>query len=196
MSQSASLRERRRHETSFRISAEARRLTDAHGLDGWTMDELAAAADVSRRTLFNYFPGKIDAVLGEPPQVPDDLLATFQAGGPTGDLLEDIGVVIQCVLQVDAEDRESLELGRRLLKGTPRLLVAAHQRFEASTDEFAALLRTRSTADISENDARLLLRMLVALYDNVLERYLAEPPGRSFAELYADTLHAARRLLG
>lgn len=196
MTQSASIRERRRHETSFRISAEARRLTDQRGLDGWTMDDLAEAAGVSRRTLFNYFPGKVDAVLGAPPQIPDDLLATFQAGGPTGDLLEDIGVMVQAVLQVDDEDRESLELGRRLLKGTPRLLVAAHQRFEASIDEFAALLRSRSSADLDENGSRLLLRLLVALYDTVLERYLAEPAGRSFAELFDDTLHTTRRLLG
>ena len=52
--------------TSERITLCAQVLADEHGLDGFTMDELATAADVSRRTLFNHFPGKVDAVLGAP----------------------------------------------------------------------------------------------------------------------------------
>ena len=39
-------------------------LTQGRGLDGWTMEDLAGAAEVSRRTLFNYFSSKVDAVLG------------------------------------------------------------------------------------------------------------------------------------
>ena len=104
-------------------------------------------------------------------------------------------MIVQAVIRVDDEDRESLELGRRLLKGTPRLLVAAHQRFEASVDEFAALLRARSSADLDEHDSRLLLRLLVALYDTVLERYVTDSSDRSFADLFDDTLRTTRRLL-
>ena len=71
MTESAiSLREQKRWETSRRITLCAQRLTDAHGIDGFTMDELADAAEVSRRTLFNYFPSKTDAVLGEAPGDP------------------------------------------------------------------------------------------------------------------------------
>ena len=42
------------------------RLADDRGFDGFTMDELAAAAAVSRRTLFNHVSGKLEAVLGPP----------------------------------------------------------------------------------------------------------------------------------
>ncbi|MDP3890466.1 TetR family transcriptional regulator, partial [Nocardioides sp.] len=80
-------REARRHATAHRITQRAQELTLEHGLDGFTMDELADAADVSRRTLFNYFPGKIDAVLGAIPQIDPELLAVFRAGGPHGDLV-------------------------------------------------------------------------------------------------------------
>ena len=37
-----------------------------HGLDGFTMEQLAERVGVSRRTLFYYFPAKDDAVLGGP----------------------------------------------------------------------------------------------------------------------------------
>ena len=47
----------RRERTLAMIVQRARELTDRHGLDGFTMDDLAEAAGVSRRTLFNYVPG-------------------------------------------------------------------------------------------------------------------------------------------
>ena len=58
----------RRQRMLHRITLTAQRLTDERGLDGFTMDDLAEAVDVSRRTLFNYFPGKVDAVLGPDPR--------------------------------------------------------------------------------------------------------------------------------
>src|SRR6478609_9557324 len=94
------LREQKRWETSHRIAMCAQRLTDEHGLDGFTMDELADAAEVSRRTLFNYFPSKLDAVLGELPAVPPAALATFHAGGPHGSLIEDLGALAMAILSV------------------------------------------------------------------------------------------------
>lgn len=195
MGQSAGLRERRRQETSSRITAEARLLTDRQGLEGWTMDELAQGSGVSRRTLFNYFASKTDAVLGAPPELPEDLLATFLAGGPTGRLFDDVAVLAHAALSVRDEGRESLALGRRLLTRTPRLLVAAHERFEAITEEFAALLLSRKGEPHDERDARLLLRVLVSLHDSALDRFLTEPVGRSFADHYDDALHSVRRLL-
>lgn len=192
---SAGLRDRRRRQTSERIAAEARLLTDRHGLDGWTMEDLAEAAEVSRRTLFNYFPGKVDAVLGATPELPEDLLARFLEGGPTGNLFDDVGVLAHAALSVQEEDRESLALGRRLLTSTPQLLLAAHKRFEAITEEFAALLLDRRGEPEDERDARLLLRLLVSLHDSALDRFLEEPVGRTFADHYDEALHTARRLL-
>lgn len=170
-------------------------LTDRHGLDGWTMDDLAEATGVSRRTLFNYFAGKTDAVLGAPPELPADLLATFLAGGPTGRLFDDVGVLAHAALSGRDEGRESLALGRRLLTGTPRLLVAAHERFEAVTAEFSALLLERKGAPHDERDARLLLRLLVSLHDSALDRFLVDPGERSFADHYDEALRTARQLL-
>jgi AcrR family transcriptional regulator len=195
MTGSAGLRERRRQETSSRIAAEARRLTDQHGLDHWTMDELADAVGVSRRTLFNHVAGKVDAVLGPPPQLPKDLVDTFRAGGPTGELIEDVAVLALAAVSGSDDDRESLAIGRRLLRRTPRLLLAAHERFEAMTQEFAEVLLARPGEPDDEHDAKLLLRLLVSLHDSALDQFLAEPVGRGFADHYEDALSSARRLL-
>lgn len=59
-----SVREARRERTHTAIHTAALALVMEKGLKATTTDEIAAAAEVSPRTLFNYFAGKEDAVLG------------------------------------------------------------------------------------------------------------------------------------
>lgn len=54
----------RKEATSARLTALARRLTAEQGLAGFTVEALCSEVGVSRRTFFNYFPSKEDAVLG------------------------------------------------------------------------------------------------------------------------------------
>ncbi|MCO1337830.1 hypothetical protein BJH93_02835 [Kocuria polaris] len=61
---SGGARERRKEATAAALIDHARRLTAERGLAGFTVEELAEAAGVSRRTFFNYFQTKEDAVLG------------------------------------------------------------------------------------------------------------------------------------
>jgi AcrR family transcriptional regulator len=103
-------------ETRQRIVRCAQRLCLDAGFDGFTMDELAAAAEVSRRTLFNYFPSKVDAVLGGA-EVPDftspglvEVAATFRAGGPHGRLVDDLAEVSRILLAAQPIERESARL--------------------------------------------------------------------------------------
>ncbi|GAA3535610.1 TetR family transcriptional regulator [Nocardioides daeguensis] len=93
MAELCNRREEKRHLTALRLQQCAVRLTLEHGFDGWTIDDLAAAADVSRRTVFNYFDGKAEVVLGPEPAVDEELVATFVGGGPTGRLFDDLIVL-------------------------------------------------------------------------------------------------------
>ncbi len=58
------LRERKKLQTRAAIHSAALDLVTAHGLAGVTVEEICAAAGVSTRTFFNYFPSKGDAALG------------------------------------------------------------------------------------------------------------------------------------
>lgn len=74
-----SQRERRRRETWASIHAAAYGLVGELGLDGATVDLIAERAGVSRRTFFNYFATKEDAVLGlVPAHCPDHVLDAFR----------------------------------------------------------------------------------------------------------------------
>ncbi|MEV0614475.1 TetR/AcrR family transcriptional regulator [Nonomuraea sp. NPDC050404] len=63
MSNTAGLRERKKAETRQSVHEAALRLTMEHGLDHVTVEAIADAANISRRTFSNYFDGKEDALL-------------------------------------------------------------------------------------------------------------------------------------
>ena len=182
--------------TAHRITVCAQRLTDERGFDGFTMDDLAEAAGVSRRTLFNYFPGKVDAVLGHGPEVDEDVVQEFRDRGPTGDLMEDIGALISRILTVKGFDRDEAEVARRVVRSNARLHAAAHDRFESITRDFTALLQEREGPGFTEERGRILLTIVIALHDVVLDQVLADPTGRlSMGDAYVAALRTTRDLL-
>ena len=196
MSESASSRERRRIETEHRITICAQRLTDEKGLDGFTMDDLAAEADVSRRTLFNYFPGKIDAVLGNPPDLSSSAVAAFVAGGPHGHLMDDLGELAAVFLDSKVLTQQEMDRARRVVIEEPRLIMAVHERFETLSGDLVDLVLAREGDGFGVDRARLLIRLMVAVFDSCMT---AAAEGRDqdvpLAEVFTQRLATARQLL-
>ncbi|MGO2542573.1 TetR/AcrR family transcriptional regulator [Specibacter sp. AOP5-B1-6] len=76
------LRERNRLETWALIHDKASELALEGCLAKATVEAIAEAAGVSKRTFFNYFPTKEDAILGiQAPTLSDETIAAFRAGG-------------------------------------------------------------------------------------------------------------------
>jgi AcrR family transcriptional regulator len=61
------LRESKKQQTRERIASEAMRLFATRGFDHVTVTEVAEAAEVSEKTVFNYFPTKEDLFFDEVP---------------------------------------------------------------------------------------------------------------------------------
>ncbi len=92
------LRDRKRLETRRRINAAARDLALEQGLDRTTIEQVAARAEVSPRTFFNYFESKEDAVLGHTeldldPATLDAHLQTV-AGRPVAQAVVDLAFLV------------------------------------------------------------------------------------------------------
>lgn len=192
---SANSRAGRRRLTSHRISLCAQTLTEEHGLDGFTMEELAQAAGVSRRTLFNYYAGKIDAVLGAPPRLCDEDIAQFHARGQGSDLFSDLRLLGERLLDARSLDRDELARTGRILTANPRLLAAAHERFQVLSGEIVEEIRDREGGDFDAQRTRIAIRLLGALFDAALDTFLTDPRERPLADAFDDVLHEARLLL-
>lgn len=196
VNESANTLTARKVSTGHRITVCAQQLTDAHGFDGFTMDELAEAAGVSRRTLFNYFPGKLDAVLGSMPEVRDDLLEEFISGGPKGNLIDDLCSILVHMVSTKEFTRPEAEVARRIVKANPRLMAAAHERFDNLAEEFAAVIVQREGEGFGSRRARLLVAMIACLYGVALDDVLTNDTGELELDVaFVDALTTLRTLL-
>jgi len=173
----------------------ANTLTLERGLDGWTMEELAQACELSRRTLFNYFPHKLDAVLGPVPEFPPEALEVFRAKGPTGSLMEDSRLLARRILEVEEVDRRDLRLHRDVIVAHPGLLLAVHERFEQLATALTDHVLAREGEEFGAERARMLVRLMVALFDTCFTGLATDPQGRPLADLFDEALDTARELL-
>ncbi len=76
------LRETKKLKTRQEIADEATRLFAARGFDRVTVAEVAVAAGVSEKTVFNYFPTKEDLFFGEVPKREQALVDAIRGRGP------------------------------------------------------------------------------------------------------------------
>lgn len=111
-----SLRERKKERTGRRILDMAAELFVANSYDGTTMEDVAAAADVSVGTLYNYFGSKPALLLAI---VADDVEAVAHRGAP---VVEDPGddPVAAFAAVIDVYLDVYLDLGRDLMREVVR----------------------------------------------------------------------------
>src|SRR5437899_1559960 len=82
------LRERNRRQTLQRIAEVGIELFLAKGYDATTLDEIAAAAGISRRTFFYYFRSKDDILLAHLASYADALKATILESASAGEPID------------------------------------------------------------------------------------------------------------
>src|SRR3954467_5232209 len=78
------LRERKKQQTRELIAETARRLFAERGFERVTVAEIARVADVSEKTVFNYFPTKEDLVYWRLESFAAELLAPLRPRGVGG----------------------------------------------------------------------------------------------------------------
>lgn len=143
----AGLRERKKEQTRRRIADAALELFAARGYDAVTVNEIAAAADVAKATLFAYFPSKESLVLEH---VGEDDLAGVVASRPAGQApLDALRAYARSMAERAAEtvDASVLVTQVQVIMGSPALLAGADGRHERQRRELATALADAAGQD-------------------------------------------------
>ena len=166
------LRERKKVATRSALHLAALRLATEHGVEHVTVEDIAAEADVSSRTFFNYFATKEEAF------VADDLergrrfvevIADAPDDAPLWQLLHDAAVEV--FVGSGLPTREEA-LKQQLVRTSPSVLAQSLASMARLEEELVSEL-TRRTGDGSGLRPRLLAGALVAALRAATEAWLA-----------------------
>lgn len=200
------LRERRRVETSAQLNRTARRLTGERGLAGFTVDEVCELVGVSRRTFFNHYATKDDAVLGRSVHEDHaDAEQRFLTGGPDGApspdgplspglaaALADLLVDRWEVMDLTREDAGELIAA---FEREPRLLARVHELTRDRERSDVQLVERREHLPPGDLRAAAAVHVLVAVLRMSVEAFLGSGTGEPFRDAFARRLAAARTVL-
>jgi AcrR family transcriptional regulator len=153
MAATEGLRERKKRETHETIVRAAMALFTARGFDAVTVADVARAADVSEKTVFNYFPAKEDLVFDAGMGRIAALLATVQARLPGESLLEPFRRWTSDYLdRVEHEPVEAVVAIPRLVMGSEAL----RNRLFLGWEREAAMLAPVIAAQAGQSDDDLV----------------------------------------
>jgi len=115
------LRERHRRRTAAELEEAALALFTEKGFDAVTIDDIAAAADVSRRTFFRYFASKEDVILSDHPKRLGELQVALDRRPDDEPALTALRHAILSLADRFEEQRDHMLRRFRLVTTTPAL---------------------------------------------------------------------------
>jgi len=146
------LRERRKQLTAAELEAAALRLFGERGFDAVTVDDIAAEADVSRRTFFRYFASKEDVLLADHQVQLARLRGAMEARPSDEPILTALRNALLSITGDFEERRERVILRGRIMRETPSLQARSlvHQKAweDAMQEMVAARLGVDPIADL------------------------------------------------
>jgi AcrR family transcriptional regulator len=189
------LRESKKQQTRDVIAGEAMRLFATRGFDHVTVAEVAAAAGVSEKTVFNYFPTKEDLFFDEVPARQAALTDTVR-GCRTGQELVAALHGSQAA-QCNRLASPGFATFARIIEESPALQAKELSVMAGFFEVLAEAIRTELGAD--ERDARLAAGLLLSvhwqLFRTARSQALAGRHGPGAARRLRDELDRAYELL-
>jgi AcrR family transcriptional regulator len=144
MAATTGLRERKKQRTRELIAETARRLFVERGFDAVPVTELAREAEVSEKTVFNYFPTKEDLVFWRLESFEDELLSAVRDREPGESILDAFGRFVMrrrgLLAAKDPESAERLAAITRMIVSSPALQRREREIFDRYTASLAELI--------------------------------------------------------
>jgi AcrR family transcriptional regulator len=172
------LRERKKARTREALHEAAMDLFSRQGFDRTTVEEIAAACEMSPRTFFRYFPTKEDVLFGDSEQRSTTLVETLVAQPPDLPPLAAIHAAMRTISLTYDDERDTLVARAAIVQGSPglRAYKVEHQRgWEEAL--VAGLLRRSDAAhdSLTPEEIRLITAVSMAAFRAAYETWLDEP---------------------
>jgi AcrR family transcriptional regulator len=156
------LRERKKAKTRAAIQEHALRLFREQGYDATTVEQIAAAAEISPSTFFRYFPTKEDVVLYDVLDPP--VLAAFRAQpAELGPIQALRGAMRAVFAELPAEELEVQRERDRLIRSVPELRAGMLDEFARNLDLLAELVAERVGRRADELAVRTLAGAVIGV---------------------------------
>jgi len=185
------LRERKKLATRLALHEAALQLVAEHGLEHVSVDDIAARADVSPRTFFNYFSSKDDAVVGLDPTMPARQAEAFLGRPAAESPIEALRSIALEQAAEMAEEPELWPLRLQVIDAHPALLARLAAGFgeseRALAEAVAERTGTRVGADVYPT---LLAAVAAAAMRTALHRWLATDFTASLPDLVDEAWNA------
>jgi AcrR family transcriptional regulator len=167
------LRERKKQQTRELIAETARRLFTERGFERVSVAEIAREADVSEKTVFNYFPTKEDLVYWRLESFEQELLDTVRDRAPGESVLEAFGRFVRrprgMLGRYDPEMQERLAALTRTIVESPSLLAREQQVFEGYTASLAAMLAEETGAPPDDVQSWVAATALIGVHRRLVD---------------------------
>jgi AcrR family transcriptional regulator len=155
------LRERKRQQTRERLTRVAMALFLERGFEATTLDDIAAAADVSRRSFFHYFASKEDVVFAWHEESMAALIAAV-AARPAGEAMLAAAENAIAAIARRLEPGEAIAMAR-LKHGNPALQARDQVKYEKLERALADALIKRAGHKSADHKSDKLQARLVAM---------------------------------
>jgi AcrR family transcriptional regulator len=173
----SSLQRRKRALVRGEISRVAWDLFGAEGYEATTVDEIARAAGVSRRTFFRYFASKEDVLIETSDALAEDLLAAFSRRPVHEPPLVAVHRALRPVVEARLADTEQARAIVRLLRESRTLRRAMLERHARMEERLAALMAVRLGTDPRKDSTPALLAFVTrALLDTAFNVWFDQRP--------------------
>jgi AcrR family transcriptional regulator len=182
------LRERKRRETAKRIADAAVCLFIEKGYDEATLDDIAAAAGISRRTFFHYFKSKDDILLSMQGGMGDVLAAALRDEPATKRPLQAMrDAAMKACAPYPAEDMIAID---RLMRSSETVQARKLAGYVQHEKTLFAALREKWPEPERETSLRLVAMMSIGAVRLSLDTLNREGGKRPLVDLLRETFDA------
>ncbi|MGW0701380.1 TetR/AcrR family transcriptional regulator [Streptomyces sp. NPDC002867] len=186
------LRERKKLKTRTAIRRAAYRLIAEQGYHATTIEQIAAAAEVSASTVVRYFPAKEDIVVGD--EYAPALEARLRARADTGEEpLESLRAVLtDAVRTVVEDDREDFVRRTRLMAEIPAVRARMSENLATTAGLLAHAVADRTGRHRDDLEVRVLTATVLAALREVILHWAEHGHQEDPVELTDRTLRALK----